>query len=74
MSTLLQKLGDLPFYLKFGKISRDYFGYSSSWLYQRINGYDGNGNSCKLTDDQTEILRQALHDLARKIDSVADGL
>lgn len=74
MSTLIQKLGDLAFYVKFGKISKDYFGYSSSWLYQRINGYDGNGKPCELTEEQTETLRQALHDLARKIDNVADGL
>lgn len=74
MSKLMQQIGDLVFYVKFGKISKEYFGYSSSWLYQRINGYDGNGNPCELTDEQRETFREALHSLARKIDSVADGL
>ena len=30
--------------LKWGNISKDYFGFSRGWIYQRLNGYDGNGN------------------------------
>ncbi|MCM1310820.1 MAG: DUF5053 domain-containing protein [Bacteroides sp.] len=74
MSNILQKIGDLVFYVKFGKISKDYFGYSSSWLYQRLNGYDGNSKPCELTEEQTATLKSALHDLADKINAVADTL
>lgn len=74
MSSLMQKIGELAFYMKFGKISTEYFGHSSSWLYQRINGYDGNGKPCELTPEQTVTLKKALHDVARKIDTVADSL
>lgn len=74
MANILNRLGDLVFYIKFGRLAKDYFGFSSSWLYQRINGYDGNGNKCELTDEQLQTFKDALHDLARKIDEAADNL
>lgn len=74
MTNILQKLNEIVFYVKFGKISREYFGFSPSWLYQRLNGYDGNGNPCELTPSQLETFKTALHDLADKINAVADSL
>lgn len=74
MATLLEKMGDIVFYIKIGKIAREYFGFTPTWLCQRLNGYDGNGNPCTLTEEQLETLRAALHDIARKIDETADSL
>lgn len=74
MTDVFSKLGDLVFYLKLGRISKDYFGFSPTWIYQRLNGYDGNGNPCELTPEQQQIFKEALHDIARRIDAVADKL
>lgn len=60
--------------LKWGNISKDYFGFSRGWIYQRLNGYDGNGNKCDFTDEQKEILREALRDIAAKLNQAADEI
>lgn len=60
--------------LKWGNISKEYFGYSRGWIYQRLNGYDGNGNPASFTEAQKQTLRDALHDIARKIEAVADNI
>lgn len=60
--------------IKWGNVSKDYFGYSRGWIYQRLNGYDGNGSECDFTDPQKEKLREALHDMARRLDEAADTI
>lgn len=70
----IQKIGDIATLLKWGNISKDYFGFSRGWIYQRLNGYDGNGNECEFTEPQKEILRAALRDIARRLDEAADKL
>ena len=60
--------------LKWGNISKDYFGYSRGWIYQRLNGYDGNGNPTQFTEQQKETLRQALRDIADRLNAAADNL
>ena len=61
-------------YLKWGSISKDYLGFSRGWIYQRLNGYDGNGNATEFTKDQKEKLSHALLDLSCKIKEVAEKL
>lgn len=74
MTTMMNKLSDILLYVKWGNISKDYFGFSRSWIYQRLNGYDGNGNACDFTDSQKETLREALRDLARRLLETADKI
>ncbi len=74
MTTMTEKLKDIMLYLKWGNISKDYFGFSRGWIYQRLNGYDGNGNTSDFTDTQKEVLREALRDLAKKLNTTADNL
>lgn len=71
---MTEKLKDIMLYLKWGNISKDYFGFSRGWIYQRLNGYDGNGNPSDFTDTQKEVLREALRDLAKKLSATADNL
>lgn len=71
---MVNKLKNIITLLKWGNISSEYFGFSRGWIYQRLNGYDGNGNKCEFTDEQKEILRHALRDIARKINAVADEI
>ncbi len=74
MAGNLDKLKDILLYLKWGNISKDYFGFSRGWIYQRLNGYDGNGNLSEFTDSQKEILREALRDIAKKLNETADSI
>lgn len=74
MVRITETLKDVIFYIKWGNISKDYFGFSRSWIYQRLNGYDGNGNECEFTDAQKEVMRGALRDLARKLNETADKI
>lgn len=74
MAKMMENLREILLYIKWGNISKDYFGFSRSWIYQRLNGYDGNGNPCEFTESQKEVLREALKDLARKLNQTADSI
>lgn len=74
MDNTASKLNDILLLLKWGNVCKEYFGYSGSWIYQRLNGYDGNGNAADFTEDQKETLRAALKDIAGRIDKAAEEL
>lgn len=74
MTKIMEQLKDIVLYIKWGNISKDYFGFSRSWIYQRLNGYDGNGNPCEFTTSQKETLREAFRDIARRLNQTADSL
>lgn len=74
MAKILDNIKDIALYLKWGNISEDYFGFSRSWIYQRLNGYDGNGNPCEFTEAQKDTLREALRDLAQKLNDAAEKI
>lgn len=72
MASILKQLEEVALYR--GNVSRDYLGFSRSWIYQRLNGYDGNGNACEFTDQQKEDLRKAMRDIAARLNDIADKL
>ena len=74
MNNIFDSIKDIILYIKWGNISKDYFGFSRSWIYQRLNGYDGNGIPSEFTEKQKDILREALRDIARKLNDAADKL
>ncbi|MBO4906213.1 MAG: DUF5053 domain-containing protein [Bacteroidaceae bacterium] len=51
-------------------IAKVYFGKSSSWLYQRLNGYEIRGHRYTLNAQQKQTFNQACQDVARRIGSV----
>ena len=55
-------------------ISRDFFCFSRGWIYQRLNGYDGNGKECEFTAEQKEVLRNALRRLSVMLEETADKI
>lgn len=67
-------LRDIILDVTWSKISRRYFGKSSSWIYNKINGVDGNGGKGGFTTDEREQLRSALADFANRLRIVADKL
>ena len=56
------------------QISQKYFCKSSSWLSQKLKGIDGNGKETEFTNEEKEILKGALCDLANRIRICADKI
>lgn len=48
-------------------LAKHYFGRSSSWLYQRINGNRVHGKPAKFTVQELEKLRYALREISQNI-------
>jgi len=69
-----QKLYDLLVAISWADLSRTYFGKSSSWLYHKLDGRDGNGKPTSFTPEETEKLKGALVDLSERIRRAADSI
>ena len=69
-----QQLGDILVSISWLDIARRYFGKSSSWLYHKLDGIDGNGGEGGFTNAEMEQFKGALCDLADRIRRVADSL
>lgn len=67
-------LGDIEVAISWREIARRYFGKSSSWLYHKLDGIDGNGGEGGFSDAELEQLKGALHDLADRLRRAADSL
>ena len=69
-----KKLYDIILDINIAKIAHRYFGKSSSWLYHKFDGRDGNGKETDFSPEELEQLRGALYDLADRIRKAADTL
>ena len=65
-----KKLGDMPDALSMSYIAKNYFGKTSTWLYQRINGNNVNGKKAGFTSEEALQLQDALHDLGRRLSTI----
>ena len=65
--TMRQKLYDLLVAISWADLSRTYFGKSSSWLYHKMDGRDGNGKPTTFTAEEQEQLKGALIDLSNRM-------
>ena len=52
-------------------IAKNYFGKSSSWLYQRINGTSVRGRTYTLNVEQKKVFNAALKEIGEKIASLS---
>lgn len=68
------KLNDVYLSIVWGHISRDYFGKSSSWLYNKMNGRDGNGGEGNFTEQEKQKLKDSLLDFSERIRKCAETL
>ncbi|MCY1371023.1 hypothetical protein D9M69_581500 [compost metagenome] len=68
------QLEDILTDVSWRQIAQDYFGKSSSWIYNKLNGIDGNGGEGGFTDVEKEQLRGALADIAHRIRKAADSI
>lgn len=60
----------LPF-ISVSALAKCYFGKSSSWFYQRLNGNVVHGKPATFTDDELKTLNHALQDISAKLANVA---
>ena len=74
ISDVKNKMSDILVAISWREIARTYFGKSSSWLYHKLDGIDGNGRSGGFTPDEAEQLKGALCDLADRIRRAADSI
>ncbi|MCM1780116.1 DUF5053 domain-containing protein [Bacteroides thetaiotaomicron] len=54
-------------YISVSSLAKDYFGKSSSWFYQRLNGNIIHGKVASFTDKEILILNSALKEIGAKI-------
>ncbi len=77
MSTLQEKttvknlVSDIIVDVVWANISKKYFGRSRSWIYHKFEGRDSKGG---FTEDERLNLKEALKDLAKRIDACAEKL
>ncbi|WP_372472632.1 DUF5053 domain-containing protein [Capnocytophaga sp. ARDL2] len=65
--TMMQVLDEIVLDVSWGRLSKDYFGKSASWIYNKLHGRDGNGGHGEFSEKEKEILRGALVDISEKI-------
>lgn len=69
-----QIVWDIVVDISWANLSYKYFGKSRSWLSQKFIGKGGNGTSIDFTDCEREKLKDALNDLANRIQVCANKL
>ena len=68
------KVSDILVAISWREIARTYVGKSSSWLYHKLDGIDGNGGSGGFTPEEAQQLKDALCDLSDRIRRAADSI
>lgn len=69
-----QKMADILVAISWREIARTYFGKSSSWLYHKLDGIDGNGGVGGFSPEEARQLKEALRDLSDRIRRAADKI
>lgn len=65
--TIRERLEPVLPYLSVSKLAKNYFGKSSSWFYQRLNGNLIHGKVCRFTQEELSTLEMALKDISQRI-------
>lgn len=52
-------------------LAKHYFGKSTSWFYQRLNGNKVNGKVASFTREEIAILNEALQDISKKVGALS---
>lgn len=69
-----QKVSDILISISWRDLARTYFGKSSSWLYHKMDGIDGNGGEGGFTPEEATQLKGALRDLSDRIRRAAESI
>jgi hypothetical protein len=74
ITDMKSRVRDILIVISWREIARKYFGKSSSWLYHKLDAIDGNGGVGGFTEQEAQQLKEALRDLARRINKCADEI
>lgn len=74
VTDMKQKMSDILIDISWREIARNYFGKSSSWLYHKLDGIDGNGGVGGFSPEEAQQLKGALCDLSARIRRAADSI
>lgn len=74
VSDAKSRLSDILVSVSWREIARNYFGKSSSWLYQKLDGIKSDGSDGGFTADELKKLKDSLNDLAQRINVAASKL
>ncbi|GHT07132.1 hypothetical protein AGMMS49525_16120 [Bacteroidia bacterium] len=69
--SLKYELQDIVLDITWSKIASRYFGKSSSWIYHKLNGIDGNGKPTEFTEEERVQFKNSLFDLSDRIRNTA---
>lgn len=69
-----QTLSDILLDISWARVSTRYFGKSRSWLHQKLDGVNSNGGEGGFSEIERNQLRNALKDLATRIDAAANRI
>ena len=72
-TSVKQVLADIYEEVNWAYLAKNYFGKSRSWLYHKFSGVN-NGKSDDFSDVDRESLRNALRDIAARVNLAADRL
>lgn len=72
--TVRQRIADILLVISWREMARHYFGKSSSWLYHKMDGINGNGGKGDFTPDEREKMKESLLDLSERIRQAAERL
>lgn len=65
--TIRKQMNDILPFISVSYLAKHYFGKSTSWFYQRLNGNIVNGKISRFTKEEISILNNALKDMSKKI-------
>ena len=72
--TMMQQLDDISIDVSWRQIAHDYFGKSSSWIYNKLHGRDGNGGEGGFSEAEKIQLQGALLDISERIRRAANSI
>ena len=63
-------LADVLPFISVSHLSKQYFGRSASWFYQRMNGNVVHGKPAKFLPEEVETLNYAIRDISTRLGSI----
>lgn len=73
-TTVKDVLTDIYEEINWAYLAKNYFGKTPSWFYRKFSGGMNNGKPDDFTDIDRERLRDALRDIASRVNAAADRL
>ena len=72
--TIRKQLEPVLPYISIANFAKKYFGKTSSWFYQRLNGNIVHGKRATFTSEEIKTLNEGLKDLCNRLGSIKVSL